>query len=183
MGRKFRGAGFPSNTKSTWLRPTSIPSGIFMHAAVLQPFDHNRNGPKIGEGALPPFFGRVERGSYLTQSRLARGLPPYQVASWSIQPFGCNRYGPKIGGAPPPLGRGAGSPSNTMWPGPRPTCLPSFILIRQTVWPQYTNVKDRQTDRQDRQDRQRSDSTGRTVLQTVAQKWTVQFYNVYSLYV
>ena len=59
-----------------------------------------------------------------------------------------------------------GSPSKTMWPGPRPTCTPSFILIRPTVWPQCTNV----TDRQDRQDRQRSDSIGRTVLQTVDQK-------------
>jgi len=51
--------------------------------------------------------------------------------------------------------------------------MPSFILIRQTVWPQYTNVTDRQTDRQDRTgqtDRQRSDSIGRTVLQTFAQK-------------
>ena len=45
--------------------------------------------------------------------------------------------------------------------------MPSFILIRQTVWPQYTNVTDRTE--------QRSDSIGRTVLQTVAQKlnyWT-----------
>jgi len=32
-----------------------------------------------------------------------------------------------------------------------PTYMPSFILIRQTVWPQYTNVTDRQTDRTDRQ--------------------------------
>jgi len=42
-------------------------------------------------------------------------------------------------------GGGAGSPSNTMWLGPRPTCIQSFILIRSTVWPQYTNVTDRQT--------------------------------------
>jgi len=28
--------------------------------------------------------------------------------------------------------------------------MPSVILIRQTVWPQYTNVTDRQTERQDR---------------------------------
>jgi len=84
-----------------------------------------------------------------------------------MQPFGHNRYGPKIGGsAPPPWGRGDGSPSNTMWPGPRPTGVPSFILIRSTVWPLCTNV----TDRTDRQDRQRTDSIGRTVLQTVAQK-------------
>ena len=72
-------------------------------------------------------------------------------------------------GAVPFGGGRAGSPSNTMWPGPRPTCMPSFILIRQTVWPQNTNVTDRQ-DRTDRHDRQWSDSIGRTDLQTVAQK-------------
>jgi len=44
--------------------------------------------------------------------------------------------------------------------------MPSEILIHPIVWPQYTNVKDRT----DRQDRQRSDSTGRSVLQTFAQK-------------
>jgi len=39
-------------------------------------------------------------------------------------------------------------PSNTMWPGPRSTSVPSGILIHPTVWPEYTNVTDR-TDRQD----------------------------------
>jgi len=43
-----------------------------------------------------------------------------------------------------PLLQGAGSPSNTMWPGSRPTSMPSFVLIHPTVWPQYTNVTDRQ---------------------------------------
>jgi len=39
--------------------------------------------------------------------------------------------GQKLGGLCP-FGRGgAGSPSNTMWPGPRPTCMPSFSVI---VW-------------------------------------------------
>jgi len=70
-------------------------------------------------------------------------------------------------------GGGDRSPPNTMWPGPRPTCMPSFILIRPTVWPQYTNVTDRQTNRTDRQ---RTDSIGRTVLQTVAQKWFALSY-------
>jgi len=84
-----------------------------------------------------------------------------------MQPFGRNRYRPKIGGYAP-LGRGF--PTNTMWPGPRPTCVLSFILIRLTVWPQYTNVTDRLTDRQTERTGQRSDSIGRTVLQTVAQK-------------
>jgi len=49
--------------------------------------------------------------------------------------------------------------------------MPSFISIRQTVWPQYTNVTDKQTGQTDRQ---LSDSIGRTVLQTVAQKPHVQ---------
>jgi len=44
---------------------------------------------------------------------------------------------------------GAGSPSKTVWPGPRPTLVPSFIMIRPTICPQYTNVADR-TDRRDR---------------------------------
>ena len=35
-------------------------------------------------------------------------------------------------------GEGTVSPSNTMWPGPRPNCMPSFILIRPTVWPHNT---------------------------------------------
>jgi len=37
------------------------------------------------------------------------------------------------GGSAPFWGGGAGSPSNTMWPGPRPTCVPSFILFHPTV--------------------------------------------------
>ena len=62
----------------------------------------------------------------------------------------------------PLLGRGAWSPSNTKLPGPRPTSIPSFILIHPTVWTQYINVKYR-TDRQ-------TDIIRRTVLRTVGQK-------------
>jgi len=40
---------------------------------------------------------------------------------------------------------GAGTPSNTVWPGPRPASIPSGILIHLTIWPQYTNVTVRQT--------------------------------------
>jgi len=52
----------------------------------------------------------------------------------------------------PLLGRGAGTPSSTMWPVQRPTSTPSAILINPAVWPQYTNVTDR-TDSQTGQDR------------------------------
>jgi len=52
--------------------------------------------------------------------------------------------GRKVEAAVPiPVG-GAGSPSNTKLPGPRPKSVPGGILIHPTVWPQYTNVTDRQ---------------------------------------
>jgi len=58
-------------------------------------------------------------------------------------------------------GGGAGSPSKTMWPGPRPTTVINGILIHPTVWPQYTKVTDRTG---------QSDSIWQTVSQRVAQK-------------
>ena len=73
-----------------------------------------------------------------------------------------------------PLGEGAGSPPNTMWPGLRPTSMPSFILIHPTVWPQYTNVTDRQ-------DRQRSDSirtNGRSKISVYTLKYAVGLMSV-----
>ena len=51
------------------------------------------------------------------------------------RPFGHNRHGTKVGRACCG-GWVGGSPFNTMWPGPRPTSLPSGILIYPTVWPQ-----------------------------------------------
>ena len=71
---------------------------------------------------------------------------------------------------------GSWSPYSTMWPGLRPTSIPSGILmhpalwpqlIHPTVWLQYTTVTDRT---EDRTHRQRSDSIWRTVWQMVAQK-------------
>ena len=145
-------------------RPTLTFSYNSSAAAEIGDRGHNRHGP------LCPFRGEV--GPCLIQCGLGRGLLPYQLASSSIQPFGHNRhepktgelcpfssglrpghsrYWPKIGGCAL-WGRGAGSPSNTMWPGPRPTCVLSFISIHPTVWPQCTNDTDRQ-DRQDRTDR------------------------------
>ena len=51
--------------------------------------------------------------------------------------------GRKWAGAVPLLGK-LRPPSDTMSAGPRPTSLPRGILIHPTVWPQYTNVTDRQ---------------------------------------
>jgi len=54
--------------------------------------------------------------------------------------------GRKVGGCCAALsGRGAESPSKTTLPGPRPISIPSGILTHPIVWPQCTNVTDRQT--------------------------------------
>ena len=55
--------------------------------------------------------------------------------------------GRKVGGGLLRHVQGSWVPSNTNWPGPRPTSVPSGILIHPTVWPQYTNAT-RQTGRQ-----------------------------------
>jgi len=68
---------------------------------------------------------------------------------WDGRPFGHNRHGPKGGGCCAPFRGGTGSPPNTVSHGLRRTSVPGGILIHPTVWPEYTNV----TDRQDRQDR------------------------------
>jgi len=42
-------------------------------------------GRKVRRGLLCPFpWGKLS--PHLTQRRLGRGRPPYQVASWSLQP-------------------------------------------------------------------------------------------------
>jgi len=126
-------------------------------------------GQKLGRWAPPPYWGGASGSPSNTKSPGPSTIciPSGILIHPTILPQ--HIWAKKTGGSAPPPFRGgrAGSPSNTMWPGPRPTCLPSFILIRPTVWPQeaYTNVTGRKG-----QDRQRSDSIGRTVLQTVAQK-------------
>jgi len=96
-------------------------------------------GRKEGATVL---LSRGELGPRLTQCGLGRGLLPYQVASSSIRPFGHNRHGPKIGwGTVPVFLGGTGSSSNTKSPGPRPTFIPSGILVHPAVWPQRTWAK------------------------------------------
>ena len=132
----FWGSWVPIEHNVAW--PTPRPSQ--WHLSPIQLFGHNGHWPIIG-GCVP--FGEGELGLHLTQCRVGRRLPPYQAASSSLQPFGHNRRGLKIGGLCPLFGDGELGPHNTAWPGPRPTCMPSFILIRPTVRPQYDNVRDR----------------------------------------
>ena len=128
-------------------------------------------GRKVAGADVPLSVG--ELGSHLTQCCLGRGLPAYQVVSRSFQSFGHNRHGlrfiraqvrepRKWGRAAVPLFVGELGPHLTQC-GLRRSYLrakchldPSSRLA--TIHQRY------------RQDTQRSDSIGRTVLQTVAQK-------------
>jgi len=47
---------------------------------------------------------------------------------------------------------------------------PSLVLIRRTVWPQWRTSQTDVTGQDRQTDRQRTDSIGRTVLETVAEK-------------
>jgi len=98
------------------------------------------------------------RGRRQTQCRFGRGLPPYEVALIDLTIWPQQMWAENWGAVP-------------RWGGePRPTCMPSFTLIRPTVWPECTDVTDRQRGEIYMTDRQRSDSIGRTVLQKVAPK-------------
>ena len=111
-------------------------------SSSIQPFGHNRHGPKIGWGAVPFFWGR-----WVPINHKVAWAEAYLRNKWHLDPsshLATIDMCLKLGCFALFLGRGAGSPSNTMWPGLRPTCMPSFILIHPTVWPQYTDVTDRQ---------------------------------------
>ena len=120
---------------------------------------HNRHGPKSGGGCCATYHGG-ELGPNLTQCHLGQGLPPWHPDPSSH--LGTTDIGLKVGAAVSLLW-GNWVPSNTMRPGARPTSIPSGTLIHPTIWPQYTNITDRQ-------DRQQSESIELTILQTVAQK-------------
>ena len=114
---------------------------------------------------LCPFLGR---GSWTPMKHNVSWAEDYLHIKWHRDPssrLATIDMGRKLGALCPLFrGGGAGSPSNTMslasrptlgsrslsntvWPELRFTCMPIFILMRATVWPQYTNV----TERQDRQ--------------------------------
>ena len=80
----------------------------------------------------------------------------------------------KVGGCCAPFRGGAGTPSNTMWLGPG-RGLPAYQVASWSIPPFGRNtptLQDRQTDRQTH--KQWSNSTGRTVLQTVSRKLSLQ---------
>jgi len=67
----------------------------------------------------------------------------YLHTKWHLNPSSRLRtidMGRKLRGCGSCLGRGDWSPSSTIWSGPRPTSIPSGILIHVAVWPQYIDM-------------------------------------------
>jgi len=102
----------------------------------IQPFGHNRHGPKMGD---VPFCGV---GAESRSNTTSTGPRPTSVSSgilihlavWTQQTWAA-----KLGAL---FGEGeAGSPSNTKSPAPRPTSIPSGILIHEAIWPQQIWAK------------------------------------------
>ena len=110
-------AGSPSNTKSPGPRPTSIPSGILVHPAVWpqRTLAENLGLCPLGEGELGPH--RIQCRLWSRPTSVPSGIM-IQAEKWCAPPF---------------LGTGAGSPSNTKTTGLRPTSIPSGILIHAAV--------------------------------------------------
>ena len=146
----FERDGPPSKIMLSGPRPTSVPSGILINPAVWPQ-------KTLAKKNLCPLFRGGGTGSPSNTVALGRGLPPYQVESWSMQPFGRNGYGPKIGGLCP-FGGGELCPHLTQCGQGRglPACQVSS-------WPSNRLA----TIHRHRQDRQWSDSIGRTILQMV----------------
>ena len=118
-------------------------------------------GRKFG-GGLRPLFGEEERGPHLTQSRLRRG---YLYTKWHLDPcshLAATDMSRKLKGCAPFAGGGA--------------TVEAYVHAKFHLDPSNRLATIHQRYRQDRTDRtgqkdiQRSDSIGRNVLQTVAQK-------------
>ena len=135
MGRKEGGCCALSGGLRSHLSPCGSGRGLPVSQVTsrsIRPFVHNRHKPKIG-GCCATFLGGA--GSHITQCDHGRGLLPYQVA-FLLDPssrLATIYAGPKMGVAAVPLRAVAGTPSNTMWPGPRPTSIRNDVVIHPAV--------------------------------------------------
>jgi len=142
------GAGSPSIGLTQCVLGGPKPTSVVRTEWHLDP--SSRLAQHVGRkvrGCCAPVFGEGRcMGPHLTECHRGRGhtsVPSGNLihpAVWPQQTWANNWE------AVPLLG--VGSPSDTMWRGPRPTSVPSGILIHAQPTPTS------QTDRQDRTDRQ-----------------------------
>jgi len=138
MGRKLGavpllggGTGSTCNTMRPGPRPTFVPSGIL----TVWP---QQTWAEIGGYA--PWGGAGSTSNTMLPGPWPTGAPwgvLSHPAVWAQQTWAENwRLGRKLEAVSPFWGGEAGSPSITMWPGPRHTSVPSGILIHAAVWSQ-----------------------------------------------
>jgi len=99
------------------------------------PYKNNQTHNKIGHLSRPDLY-------FMSVVSTCRELDVQAHKSSALAEMGDrghNRQGRKV--AAVPHSRGAGSPSNTMWPGPRSTSVQSGVFIHPAVWPQQTWAK------------------------------------------
>ena len=107
-------------------------------------------GQKLWEG----FCSFLGRGAVLPYNTMSLGSRPTLLPSGilnSSSHLAKTNMGRKLGGAVALWEGGPGSPSKRMWPGTRPTCMPSFTWIHPTFGhhtPTSKTEHDRQRDRQ-----------------------------------
>jgi len=96
--------------------------------------------PAPAKGAQQPLFSARLLWPRSPISATAELLLTYRTlwrqelgSSWDGRPWPQQSWAEKMGAAVP-LSRRAGTPSNTMRPGPRSTSVPSGVFIHPVVW-------------------------------------------------
>ena len=104
------------------MQPVPKRGEVLGKGARSEPPSHQLEGLWCGALSFPSGVrGRAPA------AQVSNGFPIITAPSWGLLcPF---------------QGRGAESPSNTMWPGPKATSVPIDILIHLAVWPQKTWAK------------------------------------------
>ena len=106
-------------------------------SSSIQPFGHNRHGPKIGWGLC--FF--LGGGSWVPMQHKVAWAEAYLHTKWHLSPssrLATTYVGRKLGDCAPFRRGVAGSLSNRKSPGLRSTSVPCGILIHPAIWPQQT---------------------------------------------
>jgi len=105
-------------------------------SSCIQPFGHNRQGPK--NGGFVPRFCLGERGELGPMQHNVAWVEAYPHTKTHIEPsshMATIDMGRNLGVLPIFLRR-AGCSSNSILLGSKPTFLPSGILIHPAIWPQ-----------------------------------------------
>ena len=113
-----------------------VLSGMYKSSAVAEMGDRgdNRHGPKRGGGLLCPFRGSWDQVWYNVSWAEAYFRTKHRLHPSSH--LATTDMGQKLGEVDVPFFLGVAGPHwNTMSHRPRPTTMPSGILIHATVWP------------------------------------------------